>query len=49
MLLLAKNIDAINSGVDYIEEILKQVLEDYFGKKEFEDFIKIRQFSLSNF
>lgn len=48
MLLLAKNIDAINSGVDYIEEILKQVLEDYFGKKEFEDFIKIRQFSLSN-
>lgn len=48
MLLLAKDMDAINSGVEYMEEILKQILEDYFTKKDFEDFIKVRQFSLSN-
>lgn len=49
MLLLAKELDALNSGVEYMEEILKQILEDYFLKKDFEDFIKVRQFSLSNF
>lgn len=49
MLLLAKDIDAINSGVEYMAEILKQILEEYFTKKDFEDFIKVRQFSLSNF
>ncbi|MBY8990030.1 MAG: hypothetical protein KGD58_04675 [Candidatus Lokiarchaeota archaeon] len=49
LLLLAKDIGAINSGVEYMEEILKQILEDYFAKKDFEDFIKVRQFSLSNF
>jgi hypothetical protein len=49
MLLLAKDMEAVNSGVEYMEEILKQILEDYFTKKEFDDFIKVRQFSLSNF
>jgi len=48
MLLLAKDTDAINSGVEYMEEILKQVLDDYFNKKDFDEFIKVRQFSLSN-
>ncbi|MFX1278980.1 MAG: hypothetical protein ACFFA3_06145 [Promethearchaeota archaeon] len=49
MLLLSKDIGAINTGIEYMEEILKQILEDYFTKKNFEDFIKVRQFSLSNF
>jgi hypothetical protein len=49
MLLLTKDIEGINSGVEIMEEILKQVLEDYFDKKKFEDFIKIRQFKLFNF
>jgi hypothetical protein len=48
MLLIAKNIKAINSGVEYMEEVLNQVLENYFNEKDFEDYIKIRQFKLSN-
>jgi len=49
MMLLAKNMNGMNSGVEIMEEILNQVLEDYFNKKKFEDYIKIRQFKLSNF
>ena len=49
MMLLAKDMNGINSGVEIMEEILNQVLEDYFNKKKFEDYIKIRQFKLSNF
>ncbi|MFX0081933.1 MAG: hypothetical protein ACFE94_09290 [Candidatus Hodarchaeota archaeon] len=48
MLLLTKDIEGINSGIEIMEEILNQVLEDYFDKKKFEDFIKIRQFKLYN-
>ncbi|KKL20347.1 hypothetical protein LCGC14_1696020 [marine sediment metagenome] len=48
MLLLARDLKGINSGVNTMEEILKQILEDYFGKKNFEEFIKIRQFKLFN-
>ncbi len=49
ILLLAEDMEGINLGVEILEEILNQVLEDYFNKKNFEDFIKIRQFRLSNF
>lgn len=49
MMLLAKDMNGINPGVEIMEEILNQVLEDYFNKKRFEDYIKIRQFKLSNF
>ena len=49
MMLLAKDMNGINSGIEIMKEILNQVLEDYFNKKEFEDYIKIRQFKLSNF
>jgi hypothetical protein len=49
ILLLTKDITALNVGVSYLEEILSQVLEEYFNKKEFEDFIKVSQFKLSNF
>lgn len=49
ILILSKDIEAINTGIEYMEEIFRQILEDYFTKKNFEDFIKVRQFSLSNF
>jgi len=49
MMLIAKDMDGINSGIEIMEEILNQVLEDYFNKKNFEVHIKIRQFKLSNF
>ncbi len=49
MMLLAKDMNGINSGVEIMEEILNQVLEDYFNKKKFEDYIKICQIKLSNF
>ncbi|MFW9940503.1 MAG: hypothetical protein ACFFFT_05640 [Candidatus Thorarchaeota archaeon] len=49
MMLLAKDMDGINSGIEIMEEILNQVLEDYFNKKNFGDHIQIRQFKLSNF
>ena len=49
LMLLTEDMEGINSGVEIMEEILHQVLEDYFSKKNFEDFIRIRQFRLSNF
>ena len=49
VMLLTKDMDGINSGIESMEEILNQVLEDYFNKENFEDHIKIRQFKLSNF
>ncbi|HDZ18657.1 MAG TPA: hypothetical protein ENI29_11640 [bacterium] len=48
LLLLTRDLKGINSGINTIEEILKQILEDYFNKKNFEEFIKIRQFRLFN-
>jgi hypothetical protein len=49
LLLLTKDMDGLNSGVEIMEEILNQVLEEYFNRKNFEDHIKIRQLKLSNF
>ena len=48
LLLLTRDLKGINSGISTMEEILKQVLEDYFRKKKFEEFIKIRPFELFN-
>ena len=48
LLLLAKDLRGINSGVNTMEEILKQILEDYFDKKNFKEFMKIRPFKLYN-
>ena len=46
LLLLTKDLKGINSGINVMEEILKQVLEDYFNKQKFEEFIKICTFEL---
>ncbi len=48
MLLLAKDMDGLVSGIDTMETILKQTLEDYFKQKIFDDYIKIRPFKLLN-
>ena len=48
MLLLTKDIDGLKSGAKTMEEIFNQVLEDYFTKENFDDFIKIPQFRIYN-
>lgn len=48
MILLAKDMDGFKSGINIMEEILTQVLQDYFNKKIFEDYIKVQPFQLSN-
>ncbi len=48
MLLLAKDMDGLTFGIGTIEDILKQVMEDYFNKKNFDEYIKIPSFQLSN-
>ncbi len=47
MLLLTEDMDGLKSGANIMEEILNQVLDDYFTKKQFNDFIKIRQFRIN--
>jgi len=46
MLLLAKDIESIKAGVEKMREIVEQVLDDYFKRKDFDEFIQIRPFSL---
>ncbi|MFX0142023.1 MAG: hypothetical protein ACFFDN_50770 [Candidatus Hodarchaeota archaeon] len=46
MLLLSKDIEGLISGVDALETILKQILEDYMNQERFDDYIKIRIFEL---
>ena len=46
MLLLARDMEGLVFGIDTIEDILKQVMEDYLSKKNFDDYIKIRSFKL---
>ena len=48
MLILAKDLDGISLGIRYMEEILNQTLEDYMQQKKFDDYIKIRPFTLIN-
>lgn len=46
MLLLAKDMEGIEKGINSMKTILEQTLKDYFEQKEFDDYIKIQQFSL---
>jgi hypothetical protein len=48
MLLLAKDLNGIITGIDTMEEILSQTLEHFFEQKKFDDYIKIRPFELYN-
>ena len=47
-LLLSRDMDGLISGVNTMETILNQVLEDYLNQKKFDDYIKIRPFKLLN-
>lgn len=46
MLLLSKDMEGLISGVDTIETILKQILEEFIHQKKFDDYIKICSFEL---
>lgn len=46
MLLLARDMEGLVFGIDTIEDILKQIMEDYLNKKNFDEYIKIRSFKL---
>ena len=48
MLLLSRDMKGLVFGIDALETILKQVLEDYTNQKRFDDYIKIRPFTLLN-
>lgn len=48
LLLIAKEKKGLISGLNVMEEILTQTLEDYFNQQQFDDFIKIRPFKLFN-
>jgi len=46
MLLLTKDKDGLNSGIDTLEEIFTQTFKDYFNRKKFDEYIKIRPFKM---
>ncbi len=46
VLLLTKDMDGITSGIEMMENFLKQTLDDYFNQKCFDDYIKIRPFKM---
>jgi len=48
MLLLSHDMEGLIFGIDNMESILEQVLEDYARQKRFDDYIKVRSFKLSN-
>ena len=48
LLLLAKDMDGLISGINTMEEILKQILENYFNQQKFDEYIKIRPFKLKS-
>ena len=48
MLLLSKDMDGLISGVNTMESILKQILEDFLNQQRFDDYIKICPFKLLN-
>ncbi|MHA1987899.1 MAG: hypothetical protein ACW98D_14785 [Promethearchaeota archaeon] len=48
LLLLTKDLKGLHAGANIMEEILTQVLEDYFTRKIFEEFIKIPQFKINS-
>lgn len=48
MLLLAKNMEGLTSGIATLEEIFTQTFEIYFKQKNQDDYIKIKPFKLFN-
>ncbi len=46
MLLLAKDMKGLNSGIDTMEEIFTQTFKDYLSQKKFDDYIKICPFKM---
>lgn len=48
MLLLSRDMEGLVFGIDTLESILKQILEDYTSQKQFDDYIKVRSFKLFN-
>lgn len=47
ILLIAKDMDGLISGIDILEEIFTQTFEDYIKQEAFEDYVKIRPFSIN--
>jgi len=48
ILLLAKDLDGVKSGVITMEDIFYQTFEDYYAQKNNDDYVKIRSFKLFN-
>ena len=48
MLLLAKDLSGLKSGVNTMEDIFYQTFEDYYAQKNTDDYVKIRSFNLFN-
>jgi len=48
ILLLAKDLGGVKSGVITMEDIFHQTFEDYYAQKNTDDFVKIRSFKLFN-
>ncbi len=48
MLLLAKDLKGLILGLDTMELVIKQVMDEYFNQKKFDEYIKIRPFKLYN-
>jgi hypothetical protein len=48
ILLLAKDLSGLKSGVSTMEDIFYQTFEDYFAQKNLDDYVKIRSFKLFN-
>ncbi|MFX1312897.1 MAG: hypothetical protein ACFFHD_09820 [Promethearchaeota archaeon] len=46
LLLLTKDMDGLISGINILEEILTQILENYFNLQKFDEYIKICPFKL---
>lgn len=48
MLLLAKDMEGLTSGIDTLEDLFTQTFELYFEQNKLEDYIKIKPFKLFN-
>ncbi len=48
VLLLSRDMEGLILGIDIIEVILKQILEDYMNQEKFDDYIKICSFELND-
>lgn len=46
MLLLTKDMDGLILGIGTMEEILKQIMENYLNQKKFDEYLKVRPFKL---